>query len=1552
MKKKGMGKRAFAAWLAVMTVAQSNAFAATGNAGGAFLQQGTWIQEGQNWKYRGTDGVMKTGWIYTASGWYYVDPATGLMCTGWTTINGKQYYFEKSADGVEGRMHTGWLKDQNGTWYFFSTAADATEGAVVTGWQWIDGKCYYFDPAEGTNHGKMFAGGKTADGYLVNADGQWISENGQVHNRPGQGYVSDPVKAAANQVKSGSDKDSSHRSSGGSGSSGSGSGSNGSSSGSNGSSSNGSNTGSNGNNSGSNGSGNNGNNSGSNGSDNNGQTTQVSLIDESKTKLTEVDSLGWWLPIVYDDGYTTDNTIVTVDGEDVTKLVTPVSTEKNVAKLALLSEAGTVTVSSKEDPSKSESVTLGDEPQANAVYGETSGYLPQKILTHGPVATWDYYLTNYDEDGNVRISPKQTTYDLTAKQNPHPAYSPDAVFDKDGNVTVTIMFNYNTDEEKAWFDDICKLELAEYGQYQNTINSNLVYTVQKNVSHGSGKVGELIIKTASDGNGQGNFTGNGRYYVRVKTSNQGTALVPIHVVNYEKPELMLQETPISGKNLHFSIKNFVYGIENPVERVTLKNPKGEVEDLASIDDQYLISSDCFVLYNDLVNHLKYEGNYEITIYANGFQTFSKVFSVTDGESPTEVHVSAAAYNSVDGISMATGGSSGSGSGSSGSGSSAISVNLIFDSDLLVNARLLEKLDMETDASKAVIDWWYGVIDDAVYDEGDEYYDWVDYINSVETQKAKEGRILPFAEYKSEGKINPNNPATAKEVLEDGLLGEIQQNGNFSRLTAPELTVQQNAEGSAIVLACEEAAYIEKVSAVTVNGNSHALDSSKWSKDTENNTITIDANIFTPGEEYKLTIDAEGYKTNYVTFTYSVELEDTKDLALKVVYEDGENAFTATKVENGSREYYYTDATFEVTGTNGDFLSRYLTVTLDGTKNVVDNESYYGSTSPYYNLDKEKNQLVLHHVEPGEHTISIRAKYYNGVELTANFTVVKDEAPEVEVKAAPTVTGVEKKSEYFSSSEYYRMSFTNMTDKELTSYLKAITDVTVNGISYKVSNGLIGSSDKLTCKRYIADATYGTSEYDILDFTADGFSVGAKVVIKATGYTDLEYTVELTEAPTTPDEGQTEVGVVGVKGVKSSYSGSYYQMSFEMPTGVYASDYLSKITAVTVNGQTYTKSNNYSLSSSDEFTYIISSYPSGLNLTTDGFVNDVTEISIQATGYKDLTYRYQKEEAPTFTGEEDKTIAVKEGKNLTIAIDDTDYLGLAEITTAPDVNVSISTYGKNIVFTTKNLDANTTVSVTIDALGYQKKEFTISVVENDGAVVTPTVDELIYDNWDYYISFTDVDRAELKDYLESVSKVMVGETEYRKSSFILSGTYKIRDTDYGSDYNQIGMSDSAFNKNNVGDKTVITISAKGYKDIIITVVYDGSQCILSDSAAAEDLLESLVQLPIADILLPAQTTELPKFDIILPEVTEEVTEDTADVTEDTEVKENEAEEAKNADESSETEESESEEEEVTETPETEETKEEKTSEDQVEEVEEAETEAEAEISVETEEVTAE
>ncbi|MFR3284438.1 MAG: hypothetical protein ACLTR6_08955 [Clostridium fessum] len=108
----------------------------------------------------------------------------------------------------------------------------------------------------------------------------------------------------------------------------------------------------------------------------------VSLVDETKTKLTEVNSLGWWLPIAFDEGYNADNTVVKVDGKDVTNLLTPITDDGRMAKLALLGTPGKVTVSSKEDAAKEETVVLSNESQEDAVYEENDGYLPEKILTH------------------------------------------------------------------------------------------------------------------------------------------------------------------------------------------------------------------------------------------------------------------------------------------------------------------------------------------------------------------------------------------------------------------------------------------------------------------------------------------------------------------------------------------------------------------------------------------------------------------------------------------------------------------------------------------------------------------------------------------------------------------------------------------------------------------------------------------------------------------------------------------------------------------------------------------------------------------------------------------------------------------------------------------------------------------------------------------------------------------------------------------------------------------------------------------------------------------
>ncbi len=82
-------------------------------------------------------------------------------------------------------------------------------------------------------------------------------------------------------------------------------------------------------------------------------------------------------------------------------------------------------------------------------------------------------------------------------------------------------------------------------------------------------------------------------------------------------------------------------------------------------------------------------------------------------------------------------------------------------------------------------------------------------------------MLPFADYReNEHCIEPSG--NGKEVLEDGLLGDIQYNGNFSRQDAPVITVVQNKEGEPVVLQTEDTEYIEAVQSIVVYGNLQAL----------------------------------------------------------------------------------------------------------------------------------------------------------------------------------------------------------------------------------------------------------------------------------------------------------------------------------------------------------------------------------------------------------------------------------------------------------------------------------------------------------------------------------------------------------------------------------------------------------------------------------------------------------------------------------------------------------------------------------------------------------
>ena len=79
------------------------------------------------------------------------------MQTGWflDEKDGSWYYLQKTNDGSQGKMQTGWIKEGE-AWYYLGPT-----GRMTKGWNWIDGKCYYMDQ----KNGHMLADCVTPDGY-------------------------------------------------------------------------------------------------------------------------------------------------------------------------------------------------------------------------------------------------------------------------------------------------------------------------------------------------------------------------------------------------------------------------------------------------------------------------------------------------------------------------------------------------------------------------------------------------------------------------------------------------------------------------------------------------------------------------------------------------------------------------------------------------------------------------------------------------------------------------------------------------------------------------------------------------------------------------------------------------------------------------------------------------------------------------------------------------------------------------------------------------------------------------------------------------------------------------------------------------------------------------------------------------------------------------------------------------------------------------------------------------------------------------------------------
>ena len=1198
----------------------------------------------------------------------------------------------------------------------------------------------------------------------------------------------------------------------------------------------------------------------SGGGSNSGSTATAEAIVDAEKAVVESTDMGTWLPLAFKDGYSIEKiTSVTVDGIDVTAKLSKVTTDGTIAKLPLVGTPKQVVIKSG---GKTQTINLNGSGAAS-VYAGTQ-YLPKYVWAHGAVAAWDYYLTNYDKDGNVRINPARTTFNLTEEANAHPYYSPDAEV-KDGETfgevvgNVTIMFNFNTDEEKAWFNGINKLELVEYNENKNTINSNLTYTSAGDVAHYNNKVGELTIPI-----GQSNFRNNGRYYVRVKSNggDKASVLVPIHVVNEKAPTLLLRETAVSGRNLHFDVKDMTYAITTPIESVTLTDPKGDTKELRYIND-YFLFGDLFVLYNDVnaeegVNNLPYNGNYTITIRSNGFKEFSKSFNVTGGKDVSSKQA-AVVYQSAayDVMTHATGSGSGGGSSDS-SGGYMVSADLLFNSDLLANALLLEEMGVTCAAAKKVVDNWYNVIYDAVFNQGDTTYKThTGYLNAVNDAKVAGAEWLGYAEYIAAGnvKTTPNRPSAVKEVLEDGLLGDIQHSNTYGRLEAPKATVGETKENKDVEITFENAdAYMGKITKLYLNDNWQELSADAYT--IEGNKITIKADALKIGEN-KITVDATGYLSNVVTIDYAKETE--KDLSLSV----------ATSISEGQ------DVVITVTNSEGDFLKNLSGVVLknsDGTEKTVYHQGYEGSNAVYYVVSEDGKTITLKNVEPGTYTVSVSANYYEAL-TTEGFTVERT----TPLKTAPSVAKHEKKDKdgLLESTDYYRLTFSGLEGKDLDTYLGAIKKVTVGTKAYTEATSIYFQNDNYRTK--IADSTYGGYK-DALDLAVNGIDAtgeGTVITVEAKGYETMTYTLKGDSATTDPGEDDKLTAPTVEKAELTTKSGffedcDYYRLRFGTISGTELTAYLNKVTGVTVNGDTYTKESTYMKESTFRVKAENDAYGTSAYDILDLAVNGVdttkdTVIVVTAEGYADVKFTINKTNGGGTTDPDEGklTAPTVEKAELTTKsgfFEDCDYYRLrfgtisgteltaylnkvTGVTVNGDTYTKESTYMKESTFRVKaendaygtsaydildlavnGVDTTKDTVIVITAEGYADLTYTIKKAGGSSDGKDDNTEEAKYKvsscelvDGRYRLMFNGFSESELKSFLGNITEVTVAENKYTDKGWYSWGKHnysKVDSKGYGVD--SLELTADGFNTND--DTEIVIKGTLNGEEVTITFTY--------------------------------------------------------------------------------------------------------------------------------------
>lgn len=858
---------------------------------------------------------------------------------------------------------------------------------------------------------------------------------------------------------------------------------------------------------------------------------------------------------------------------------------------------------------------------------------PADLMGHDSLYVWDYHLTNYDKNGNIRVTPEKTTFALPGDRQDSgvPAYyAPGAVISETGgggygvSGQVEIQLSYESERDRAWVDairtdDSSSVQLVSFDENKRTINAALGCSFEIGVKSGDGKhtVAKLTIPL-----GQSNFYSNGRYYVRVRAEGKETALIPIHVVNDKAPTITPQLDPVwtTEPKAFFDVSDMTYGVLMPAYAAELTYPDGTTKPLTIMKDWYLIGN-LFVLYNDTEKKALFTqlGTYTLTVHSTGFKDMSCTFEMEKGQPIPGYTVDRTPSAKpkpkpvrVDAVSHATGGGGGSGEG----GSQVMPANVLFNEDLLSNAQILDRLGFQTKAIHSIDERWSFLMRqkrDAVYDaDRRRGYDWMDYMDAVQRAK-KNGEYLTFEEYVKHGKLSGGNPYAIKEVLEDGLLGETQMGGVYLSKLAPNMELidtkgqkrpdQLIPEGEDMILSCDDSTYLKAITGIMVDGHQFPRLEEGRDYKIDDNRLTVYGRSLADFDfgSKRITLDADGYRGTYLNIVYGKNLEQNVQLEAK-------------KPTFGHDEAVFV----RLTNTQGDFMKHLQKVEIIDPKGVATQlptkDQGGDSNNDWYTVNGNTTIGILPgaFTQNGAYTVQVTAKYY-GMRST-----------KVELTGEPPEIGISKVSGTRVAPEgTCQLTLNEENGKwRLKKY-----QITVNGIRYLEQTESDTLRDNMfrwnvrTEKQpvlYLSPSALNQPVNEVL-ITLEGYAPVRMLVDVANGYTVM------TREDTMP-KGREAPAFDSAQRVTDTAKPDHYRIHLNGD----AQDYLNAIgayTKVTVQHGDSTQTYPYRdiLSSKQSFAV----QDGLLELTADGFQTGENTVTIaQVGGFKPLTFTVTVSEEAT------------------------------------------------------------------------------------------------------------------------------------------------------------------------------------------------------------------------------------------------------------------------------------------------------------------------------------